>query len=400
VCRPSINLAIVAAAWIAIATLCQILEANPLDRPPIGSPPRSGLAAVGDTISSGFKKGLDTLSKPFESLTPEPETADPTRLSSKAKPSAELYAAFARDREEKGLLLEAEQQYKKALELSPDHLASMLGYGRLLDRQGRTPEAVKWYDRAAKAHPKDPRPLNHLALCLASHGAVNQAVAAMEQAVRLDPKEPVYRNNVAVILVEAGNNAAAFRHLRAVHDEATAYYNLGYLLQKRGDSDAALKHFDMALRRNPKFQEARAWITHLQKTHPDAGSAGPQLARRSNVPDAARTLPVRQVEPSALHQPPRAAEPVPQPSPQRFTSPWPQPGLGAPQPSDPRAQVPGTASRAPAPAPPRTSVQSGTAPLPPTQPLPAAQSYGTPNANVVYPLPPVESGPNTRGWQR
>ncbi|HLA83786.1 MAG TPA: tetratricopeptide repeat protein, partial [Thermoguttaceae bacterium] len=258
--KSSINLAVVAAALISMAAVCRAAEQDLLERAAHGPQQKSGLAAMGDSFSSGVKKGWGALAKPFESLAPKSNSADPTRIETPVDPSADLYAAVARRDEDQGRFREAEEQYRKSLKASSTHLASLLGYGRLLDRQGRHAEAMEQYHRAVKAYPRDARPLNYLSLSLASHGKFDEAVATMEQAIRLEPRQAVYRNNMAVILVEAGKNEAAFRHLCAVHDEATAYYNLGYLLQKRGDTDAALRHFAFALKRNPKFAEARVWI--------------------------------------------------------------------------------------------------------------------------------------------
>jgi len=400
--KPSINLVLVTAALISMASARLTLGQSLLERPPVGSKPaKSGLAGVGQSFSSGVKKGWNSLTAPFKSSSDDPiEAADPTRLSAEARPSAELYMAVARNREEQGHPREAEQQYRKALEISPNHLGAMLSYGRFLDRQGRTTEAVEWYQRAVKAHPRDARPLNHLALCLASHGATEQAVAAMEGAVRLEPREAFYRNNLAVILVEAGRNEAAFKHLAAVHNEATAYYNLGYLLQKRGDLDAARAHFAMALRRNPQLTEARDWLAHLEKSRREVGQGTTQVARRLDSPSIARgaaqtpapdvqrregaqQMPLPQPAahppatwqspPSTLRQPPCPAEPVPQTNPQRFSTPWPQPGQAAvpqvdPRPAAANTQWPATptAQTVPVQTPPPAGATSAT-PVPPAQ---------------------------------
>ncbi|MBN1588985.1 MAG: tetratricopeptide repeat protein, partial [Pirellulales bacterium] len=160
--RPSINLAVVAATLISMATVCQAQDHFRLERPGGEAKTKSGLSALGDSLSSGFKKGMSSLAKPFEPLNAKNEPADPTRLATKARPSADLYLAVARDQEQKKLFHEAEQQYQKALKASPDHLEGMLGYGRFLNDRGRVKEAVELYHRAIKTHPDDSRPLNHL----------------------------------------------------------------------------------------------------------------------------------------------------------------------------------------------------------------------------------------------
>ena len=67
--------------------------------------------------------------------------------------------------EERGNLAEAEQQYKKGLQLSPQDLRALLGYAHLKDIQ--TPhqpeEAAKLYLKAVKAHPQEACVYNNLA---------------------------------------------------------------------------------------------------------------------------------------------------------------------------------------------------------------------------------------------
>ena len=59
----------------------------------------------------------------------------------------------------------------------------------------------------------------------------------MTHATELDRKNTLYRNNLATVLVDQGKLHEAFAHLRAVHTAGAAYYNMGYLLYKKG-SDA------------------------------------------------------------------------------------------------------------------------------------------------------------------
>jgi tetratricopeptide (TPR) repeat protein len=426
--RRILNLAI-AIALILAAALChaQSPNQNLMEKMAGGEKPRSGFTAMGESISSGFKKGFQAVSKPFQGATADADDrSDPTRLGNKAKPGAELYTAVAASLERRGMFQEAERQYQKGLAASPNHLDTMLAYGQFLDRRSRLKEATEMYQRAIKAHPDDPRPYNHLGLCLASHGALDQAAAAMDRAVRLDPTRPVYRNNIAAILVEKGDNRTAFGHLRAVHDEATAYYNLGYLLQKRGDNEAAMRHFAVALKRNPEMKEALVWMEHLRRATPEGNAAAAQLARRtdvgaavtvsppvqqpSGVPTQPPVAPQQQLpvapqprlapQPQAplappqqpvLQQPAQAAAPVYQATTQRFTSAWPA-----------QAAEPLTADRraaAPPVGPPAVSMQPAPTPsapiqVAPAQPAPIQVAPAQPAPMWIFPTdarPPVTS---------
>ena len=79
------------------------------------------------------------------------------------------------------------------------------------------------------------------------------------------PKTPLFRNNIATVLVDLGRHHEAFAHLRAVHGEAAAYYNMGYLLNKKGQTQAAMQHFAMALRAEPSMVAAQRWLEYLER---------------------------------------------------------------------------------------------------------------------------------------
>ena len=225
---------------------------------------KSNDPSITESITSGIKGGWKKMT---DVLTPKEITKkanDPTSVFSTAKPSAEFYVAMARLHEQTGRTIEAETQYKKALKEDRNDLKALLGYAHLLDRAGRTSEAIQLYEQAVKAHPHNAAPLNDLGLCQARRGNLNEAIAALERAVRLQPERALYRNNLATMLVDRGQTEAAFAHFKAAHGEAAAHYNLGYLLQQKGERRAAADQFAAALRVDPSFDEARAWLQRLQ----------------------------------------------------------------------------------------------------------------------------------------
>lgn len=192
------------------------------------------------------------------------QTADPTSLSTEAKPSPRLYVAMAKLHEKSEQLNKAEEQYRRALQMDGRYLDALLGLGRLKDREGQSKEALDTFQRAVKYHPGSAAAWNHLGLCLARQGRLSEAADALQKAVNLEPRQELYRTNLAVIFVESGRTEDALRQLQAVHDEAQAYYNLGYLLQKKGDTAAAARYFNLALQRKPDFEEARQWLESLR----------------------------------------------------------------------------------------------------------------------------------------
>jgi len=214
---------------------------------------------------------MDGFARMLKPKPPDKPTDDPVRLSSKARPTAELHTAVARVHEETHKLSEAAAEYENALQLTPDYLGALLGLARVNDRLGRTEAAAKLYDRATRTHPNNASAHNNFALFYARHGKFNHSVAAFLQTVRLEPKNRKYRNNIAAVLVQMGRNKEAFEHLSAVHSSAVAYYNLGYLLEKKGEAVPAIRHFAAAARSDPSLLPARTRLAALQRSLKQTG---------------------------------------------------------------------------------------------------------------------------------
>ena len=83
----------------------------------------------------------------------------------------------------------------------------------------------------------------------------------------------MYRNNLATVLLEAGRADDAVAVLTESHGPAVAHYNVGYLLNQRGDSAEALQHFQEALEIDPNFGAARAMFEKV----------APQIGQRQSI---------------------------------------------------------------------------------------------------------------------
>ncbi len=245
----------------------------------------SGKASIFEKFSSSVKEGMGKFTQMVTPKVPTKPADDPIGLSSEGKPSAELYTAVAHMYEQAGRHSEAAEQYQKALRITPEHLGALLGYARLNDQLGLTAEAEKLYRRAIELHPDETSVYNNLALFHARHGRLGESVVVLGRAIRLEPKNPKYRNNIATVLVEMGRNKEAFDHLRTVHDAAVAYYNLGYLLEKKGQVQAAEQHFALARRLDPSLAHAKRELTQIKQPTNKAVRSVPNHVARRPEPD-------------------------------------------------------------------------------------------------------------------
>ncbi len=289
-------------------------------------------ACVAQSITSSLKQSVSKFSQAVTPKTRHQPVDDAVSLSGKGKPGATLYTAVGRLYEESGKLTEAAQQYEKALKHTPDYLGALLAYAQLKDRRtGDSESARKLYLRAAKAHPNEASVFNNLGAFYARGRKFDLAVTALRRAIHLQPKTKKYRNNIAVVLVETGQTNEALTHLKVVHSEAVAHYNLGYLLEKKGQSQAAAAYFSIALRKNPSLVQARMMLQRVQARSIQArrlagqSSASPRISRRPHRPagqirrPAMRQLPPPKIADSATRpgerrvtdSPSRAAAPMP-----------------------------------------------------------------------------------------
>ncbi|RMF87751.1 MAG: tetratricopeptide repeat protein, partial [Planctomycetota bacterium] len=310
---------------------------RPLVAPALGYEAPSKVERIADTLRAKTEAGLADLKfglkSKFESVgrllafeEPADSTDDPTSLSSDAKPSPRLYTATAKLAEQAGNPAKAEEYYRKALRLDRNYFDALFGLAHLLDRQGRLAEATEYYRRACDVAPNNPTTFNDLAICYARRQMPAESMGALQRAVDLAPKSTLYRHNLATVLVQMGETDQALRHLKAVHDEATAYYNLGFLLQKKGDRASAAYYFAQAVKANPNFEEAKLWLQAL---------GGVPAAREPASPTGPQRSPERV-----------ARRPEPQPSLNPFRSLWPfrkeadaSSGKAAPSPAS--TQTPG-----------------------------------------------------------
>jgi tetratricopeptide (TPR) repeat protein len=257
-----------------------------------------------DSFTGGIKDGCDKLAHPFGPSKPATPPSGPEdeaiSLKTKGKAGPGTHVAIAQLYEQSKRMAEAEAEYQAALRESPDFVPALLGYAHLQEQLGKPKEALELYQHAVRAHPEQAAVHNNLGLCYARQNRLDDAVAAMSRAIQLEPKNPLYRNNVAAVLVDQGRVSEALVHLRTAHDDAAAYYNLGYLLNKKGQPSAALQYFRLALASDPSMEAARRWIVYLQSTLAQTRIASNPIASGVRV----ITPPPQEAEPTPPQEPP------------------------------------------------------------------------------------------------
>lgn len=220
--------------------------------------------------AAGTWKSMTT--KVADSLRSKPKVKkheDPVSLNSDPGPiNPAIYVATAQILEKSGRIDEAKNQYGKAVAVAPNDKEALIGFARLHDRQGEFADAEKFYARAIKAHPQHAEFYNDLGLCLARQKKTRQAADVLAKAVEADPDKALFHNNLATVLVDLGKHDEALKHFSAAQNESIAHYNLGYLLFRKNENAAAIRHLKIARQLNPNFAQASQMLARLEARGP------------------------------------------------------------------------------------------------------------------------------------
>ena len=119
--------------------------------------------------------------------------------------------------------VEAVEQFKKALDLSPDSARERLNYGLALLRAAKTQEGIAEIEKAQKQDPTIPHSWFNLGIAFKKESRYEDAVQQFQGMLRLVPDEPI------------------------------SHYNLGYLYRLTGKPEDAVKEFQLSLKYNPNL---------------------------------------------------------------------------------------------------------------------------------------------------
>lgn len=263
--------------------------------------------AVVNTARDWVAPGSGASQAPTGYGTTRPVSQEPDSIAlnnAVTEPTPSLYVSMAQVCETRNDIDGARRLYQQALAAGPENVETLREIGHFEDRQNHLADAERLYSQAASIAPHDPATLNDLALCLARQGKLAPSVEVLHRAVRIAPDKALYRNNIATVLMEMGEQHEAMTHLMAAHKPAAAFYNMGHLLEKGGQSEAAAGHYAEAARLDPRMTNAQSALARLAPAVPR--NAQPHTAM---VPKRQSSWPA---EPQVQVQPKPA--PAPQPT--------------------------------------------------------------------------------------
>lgn len=174
-----------------------------------------------------------------------------------------------------GELDRAEQIYRRVLAREPRHADAQYLLGEIASRRGEHGRAAAFIAGAISANGAEPQFHYALGCALQAGGNWEQAALSYRRALELDASHPGAHLNLGCILQEqaelraailahevvARDLAEASAHFQAAtrhaSDNADAWMNLAYAMERQRDLDSALQFYDRALALNANMAQAR-----------------------------------------------------------------------------------------------------------------------------------------------
>jgi tetratricopeptide (TPR) repeat protein len=156
---------------------------------------------------------------------------------------------------------EAAQEFRRVLRQKPYWGPAHLGLGKALDAMGKTAEATAEYKEAFVNRIRTPESFNALAQFAFSKGWYGEAATNFADSLKLYPGDATIQVNLGLTLAKLGRDAEAKEHYaEAVQLQPNfpeAHFCLGLEMGKDRDSEGAAKEFAEAVRLKPDLIEAR-----------------------------------------------------------------------------------------------------------------------------------------------
>ncbi|MBI3323310.1 MAG: tetratricopeptide repeat protein [Candidatus Omnitrophica bacterium] len=162
--------------------------------------------------------------------------------------------------EGRGLLDEAMEEYKSAIQVLPNHINSHLGLGKALLRKGLLDEAVAVYRHLVEQRPYLAAAHLGLGTALSEKGQLEEAVEELRTALRLERNDPDTHYNLGLLLHQQGQvdeAIAAWKDSARLNpNETDVHYNLAMALREVDRLEEAVGEFREAIRLKPDFASA------------------------------------------------------------------------------------------------------------------------------------------------
>jgi tetratricopeptide (TPR) repeat protein len=170
------------------------------------------------------------------------------------KDNALLYCHLGIQLENQDKPDEAIEYFNKAIQLWPDFLSPNLHLGELLIKRKQYKESIPYLNKVLEVSPNYPIAHVNIGMVLAALGENDAAVKAFEQAIKLDSRCVTAYVNMATVKTQQGLTDEAIQDLRQsiqIYPTAEAYFNLGFILEMKGEIKESISSYRNALTFEP-----------------------------------------------------------------------------------------------------------------------------------------------------
>ncbi len=120
-------------------------------------------------------------------------------------------------------VVEAEKNYRRAIELDPGFCDAMDNLGQLLRSQGRLDEAIEWYQRSLEIYPENMAALANLGVAYRYKGDYQLAIDAYNRLFEFSPDNPEGYFGLGQVYYAMGDYELAISNLEQA---GTIYYRM------------------------------------------------------------------------------------------------------------------------------------------------------------------------------
>ncbi len=157
-----------------------------------------------------------------------------------------------------GNLVEAENIYRKILEIDPDNFYALHYLGVLYFQFGNHDKAIEYINKALLIR-TDAHAYYNLGLAYQGKKLLNDAISSYQNALKLMPEMADAYVNLGIIYKEKMQLEKAIKclkeALRINPNHTEAYNNLGIIFKIKGKHEKAIEYYKKALQLNPNYAE-------------------------------------------------------------------------------------------------------------------------------------------------
>ncbi len=210
--------------------------------------------------------------------------------------AADVDVALGRAAEDEGKLDEAEAAFLSAVKKDPGRADAEAKLAILRDRKGDAAGADRHFNRALALDPKNPEILCDRGYSLYLRRRWAESESSLKQALASDPAHARSHNNLGLVLGRRGEREAALDEFaRAGCDESDARANLGLVLALEGRFAESRHEYAVALANKPASAHAQEGLRAANVALAGRGEAralakapAPNLAMPGADPDVRR----------------------------------------------------------------------------------------------------------------